>query len=135
MKVTIEVSSQTIADIMITAIESGDPVTTASRGGWCAGIYAGSKDTKPPKNRTDPRDPWYADPLFWEHSFVIQVDEVDDETGHITAHFLTEAEFAEGLALLAETYPLVLGDLLGDLDAAAADSFLQFVTFGRLVYG
>jgi len=136
MKITIEVPSQTIADIMTTAIESGDPVTTASRGGWCAGIYAGSAETKPPVNKTDPQYPWYADPQFWGQPFVIQVYEVDDEsTGHITAHYLTEAEFAKGLALLAETIPETFGQLLGDHDAADVDTFLQFVVFGKFVYG
>jgi len=36
--VKIDIPNSVIADMFCSAIESGDPVTTASRGGWCAGI-------------------------------------------------------------------------------------------------
>lgn len=39
MHIKLEISAERIANMMISAMESGDPVTTAAKGGWCWGIY------------------------------------------------------------------------------------------------
>lgn len=134
MQVSLTIPDERIADLMITAIESGDPVTTASRGGWCSGLYWHSKDADPPEG--DGKTPWYADPAIWAGDFLIQVIEVDDETtGHETAHLITRTKMEHGLAVMAVKFGQHFGDITGDnIDAATADIFLQCILFGEEKY-
>lgn len=134
MKITIDITSQQIADLMITAIESGDPVTTASRGGWCAGIYWESREDVPPESNED--GPWYAQQETWKGDFVVEVIEVDDEvTGHETSHKIGQKEMAAGLTVMATKHPNVFKDILEDnVNASTADMFLQCVCFGEERY-
>lgn len=82
MQVTTQVSTRRIADLFVSAIESGDPVTTASKGGWCYGIYWKSKATKPPGGKT----PWYDQPALYERKdFQVEVWEVADENAYMRA--------------------------------------------------
>lgn len=133
MFISVEVSTDTIRHLFTSAIESGDPVTTASRGGWCAGVYWRTKDHTPPKGN------WYYDKPEWYGSaaFQVQVDEVSDErTGKITSHILRRRHLLVGLAKMAEECPEAFANVLkGETDASDADCFLQCVTFGKLVYG
>jgi hypothetical protein len=129
--ITTEISSRRIADLFVTAIESGDPVTTASRGGWCDGIYYRTKQTKPPKGL------WYDNPAFFDApDFQVEIVEVDDETtGHTTGHIITRTNLLNGLKVLADKFPQVFADVVDDnVDAATADIFLQCVCFGEEKY-
>jgi phage-related tail fiber protein len=112
---------------MTSAIESGDPVTTASRGGWCAGINLCGKAGEPE---------WYAIGAFWESNFLIEIVEVDDEaTGHQTKHRVGRRHFREGLAIMARKFPGRFTQVLEqNTDAPCADIFLQCVLFGEEKY-
>lgn len=136
--VPVQISSETIANLFVTAIESGDPVTTAARGGWCAGIELESPGDVAPD---DPaiNDPWYANPRRYEDPALrLKIVVVDDEdTGATTDHFIGLKEIAAGLTKLAASadYNHHFSDIVGDnIDAATADIFLQFVCFGEEVY-
>lgn len=134
MHITIEVTPERIADLMITAIESGDPVTTAARGGWCDGIYWMSRDSDPPESNKD--GAWYAQRRTWANAFVIEVIEIDDETtGHETSHKVGPDDFVRGLTIMATKYPHMFKYIVQDnVDAPTADIFLQCVLFGEEKY-
>jgi hypothetical protein len=129
MQITINVSSEIIANMMISAMESGDPVTTAARGGWCAEIN--NKSCKSFKG-----DWWYADPKYFEGEFKFNVVEVDDETtGHQTTHTVRPGDMARGLAVMAQKYGHLFAHVLNDdTDAPCADIFLQCILFGEEKY-
>jgi len=128
MKIEIEVPAHVIANMMISAIESGDPVTTAARGGWCSAInlIAGG----------EARDVWYADAKLYEGDFLIEVVEVDDETtGHETRHAVRPDDMIIGLRRMATQFPHLFKEVLGDnTDASCADIFLQCIVFGEEKY-
>lgn len=149
MKIELNIPSQTLADLMTTAIEGGDPVTTASKGGWCWGIYWHSHKSMPPAGI------WYADAKRYEASnFKIEVIIVDDENlfdrsprtpdatieanlknGCFKSRVVTLADIATGLAKMAEIFPSDFGDVLaGNADAPCADLFLQAILFGKETY-
>lgn len=135
MQITLTIKPESIAVLMISAMESGDPVTTASKGGWCDGIYYHTKRSKPPEALGNGL--WYTAPEFYESpDFQIEVVEVDDETtGHRTGHIITRSNLLAGLKTLAEKFPHHFADLLtGNTDAATADIFLQAVVFGEEKY-
>jgi len=121
--VILTIPADRIANMMISFVESGDPVTHASKGGWCAGISL--------KFHTFPL--WYASPETWSNDFTVAVDEVGD--GKIKTHFIRRADLVRGLAILAEKYPdhfaMILRD---DTDAPCADLFVQCVLFGEEKY-
>lgn len=133
MQITVNVKLETIRDLFVSAIESDDPVTTASRGGWCAGFYWRTKESEPPRGL------WYNDKPGWYGSsaFQMQIDEVSDERkGTIKSHIIRGRHLRAGLAALAVHHPGAFANVLkGETDAADADSFAQCVTFGKLVYG
>lgn len=142
MQITTEVKSDVIANMMISAIESGDPVTTAARGGWCSGINVSEELEhefafyERPQSKS--KYPWYANPKFYESSkAVIEIIEVDDETtGHETTHKITPADMQRGIALMAKVCPEHFAYIVNDdTDAPCADSFLQCTVFGELKYG
>jgi hypothetical protein len=144
MKITIEISADRIANLMCSAIESGDPVTTAAKGGWCSGIYYRTKAHEPPKGY------WYVDPAFYESSqFQIEIHEVADEnifdvhapdetnlaSGALKIHTIRRKDLMKGLAAMAEKFPRQFAQILkDDTDAPCADAFLQAVVFGEEKY-
>lgn len=132
LQVKLEIPASAIANLMISAIESGDPVTNASKGGWCDGIYYRTKKAKPPKGEL-----WYAKAAFYEtKDFQIEVVEVDDEeTGHTTGHIITRANLLAGLKTMATKFPDRFAQIIEDnTDAPCADVFLQCVVFGEEKY-
>jgi len=133
MQVNLEISAERIADLMTTAIESGDPVTTAARGGWCSGIYWRTPRATPPLAG---KDPWYARVSYWGGDFQITIVEVDDEvTGHKTEHVVGKNEFQRGLQVMAQKFPDAFGQIMAnDIDAGCADLFLQCMLFGEERY-
>lgn len=138
MKIEIEVSAERIANLMISAIESGDPVTTARKGGWCDGILLESHDQA--RIERDSKGPWYAEPkLYTEPNLKLIVIEITDESkpdGEPKNHFVGLREIGDGLTKLASgKYAHHFGDILSEnSDAATADIFLQFVLFGEEKY-
>lgn len=132
MKITIEIPSDRIANLMISAIESGDPVTTASRGGWCAGIDLLSCLQDLPETE----EPWYASEELWAADYRLKVTEVDDEsTGHTTDHLVGPADVERGLGVMAKDFPLAFCMILqDDTDAPCADILLQCILFGEEKY-
>lgn len=129
MKLQIDIPAQRIADLMITAIGSGDPVTTASRGGWCAGIFWQSESATPPQGI------WYAEPKQWEGTFKIEIVEYDETDGSKTRHKIGRSQVRLGLSLMAIKHPNAFAMILaGNIDAAVADTFLQCVVFGEEKY-
>ncbi len=136
MYVSINIPNDTIANLMTSAIESGDPVTTASRGGWCAGVFYVRENFPEAKL---PEGYWYADRPDWYTSaaFQIQVKEVTGErNGATKLHTIRGRHLRAGLTAMAKEAPEAFANVLkGDTDAADADSFLQCVVFGKLVYG
>lgn len=134
--VSLTIKPEKIAGLMISAIESGDPVTTAARGGWCAGIYAGSEADDPPGS-TEEHGPWYANPDYWARDFTVEIIEVDDErTGHTIAHRIGRAQIISGLQVMVSKFPIHFANAVSDDDdAETADIFLQCVCFGELRYG
>lgn len=128
MQVTLEVPAEKIANLMISAIESGDPVTTAAKGGWCNGINI--------LRGGDAHDLWYADPKTWDGDFLIEVIEVDDETtGHETTHKVDRAAMERGLKIMAQEFPHIFAQILEDnMDAPCADILLQCALFGDEKY-
>lgn len=131
LRVTLEVSAQQVADLFTTAIESGDPVTTASRGGWCEGINSADSAHSLPEGE----GPWYARPAFWAGDFHVTVVEYDEDTGATTDHKLDTARVEAGLLVLVQKFPSQLAAILGgDADAGTADIFLQCCCFGEEKY-
>ena len=128
-KITIEISSEKIAHLFTSAIEGGDPVTTASRGGWCAGINWASPQPVP-------TGAWWADPANWESIPPLKIIEVDDETtGHTTTHRVNGIRVRDGLAKMASVFPHRFAQILSDeIDAPCADAFLQSMLFGEEKY-
>lgn len=143
MKIQLEIPTERITQLMCSAIEGGDPVTTASKGGWCWGIYWHTWKATPPAGC------WYADKSFWDGQFRLQIMEVADEniydrgaseaanikTGALKLHTVTDKEFAKGLAVMAEKFPHQFGQVMQDnIDAPCADAFLQAMLFGKEKY-
>jgi len=126
VKITIQITPGIIACLFTSAIEGGDPVTTASRGGWCDGIYC-------PKAG----DRWeYDAPNQYEKAFTLKVVEVDDETtGHKTTHTVRMKHVRKGLEIMAKDFPEQFAQVVrDDIDAPCADLFLQCVLFGDEKY-
>jgi hypothetical protein len=163
MQITLNIPADRIANLMCSAIESGDPVTTASKGGWCWGIYYRTRDTEPPKGN------WHYDrPDFYDaDDFQIEIIEVADEnafqwfyddgtpcegmfgagadfdvttdknlaSGALKSHIVTRDHLHAGLAVMAEKFPHAFAQILqDDTDAPCADAFLQAVVFGEEKY-
>jgi hypothetical protein len=129
VKITIEIPDDRIINMMISAIDSGDPVTSAHKGGWCAGIGYVGKFKETTEN-------WYADPAFYARPFKLEIIEVDDETtGHQTKHYVKRADMVRGLTVMATKYPHLFRYVLeNNTDAPTADIFLQCTLFGEEKY-
>src|ERR1700744_615657 len=105
MQINLEISTDRIVQLMCSAIEGGDPVTTALKGGWCWGIYWHSRKAEPPAGI------WYADKALFDGQFRVQIIEVADEklyerdddvdanlkSGAFKLHTVTNKHFAKGL--------------------------------------
>src|SRR5260370_789930 len=129
MKITVEISTKRIADLMVSAIE-GNHMTRA----WCAGVSLerrGSKtgDAAVAAMETGNEDPWYANQNLYDGSgFAIDISEQDEETGRVTSHLVTPADFVAGFTLMATKHGRHFGDFMGENeDGITADVFLQCV--------
>lgn len=126
MQIKIDVPSERIANMMISFIESGDPVTCARKGGWCVSVA--NKSRKAIKG-----DWWYADSKYFTGSFKFEVIELDDETtGHETKHTVGHDDIVRGLTVMAKKFPNQFGQIMrDDTDAPCADIFMQCILFGE----
>lgn len=129
MHIELEITSDRIANMMISFVESGDPVTCARKGGWCVSV--GNKSRKAVAG-----DWWYADPKYFTGSFKFEVVELDNETtGHETKHLVGPADMIRGLTVMAAKFPYIFKQVLqDDTDAPCADIFMQCILFGEEKY-
>lgn len=130
MQIIIEIPDDTILHLMTSAIEGGDPVTTASKGGWCAGIFWHSR------NATPPNGPWYSNPTTWSAEFQVEIVEIVEEaTGREKTHKVRRADALRGLTVMAKKFPENFAEVMADkIDAMCADAFLQAMLFGEEKY-
>lgn len=133
MKITIDIPAATIAQLFASAIEGGDAVTTASRGGWCSGIYWKSKDL--PESQL-PRGAWYTNANIYTRPLALQIVEIVNETtGRKRSHWIGSGDVARGLAVMARVFPRQFEQVLQDnVDGPCADAFLQSMLFGKEKY-
>lgn len=126
--VSYKVSPRRIADLMVSAIEGGSNYWL--RGG---GIYLESPGDVAPDDTHD--GPWYDNPRRYEDpDLCLKV--VEDDDGAETDHLVRQADITRGLQLMAEKSPDHFADIINENDdAITADVFLQYVTFGEIVYG
>ena len=128
ISIALDIPVERIANLFASAVEGGDPVTTARRGGWCEGIRS--------KKRSRAAGDRYARPDTYRGDFLIEITEIDDETtGHKTKHIIHKAHVRHGLKIMAENYPRQFGQITTDnIDAPCADIFLQCTLFGKEKY-
>jgi len=139
MRIEIDIPAERIADLLTTAIESGDPVTTAMKGGWCDGIHWRSAKATPPAILDAIGRPvrWYSAPtLFRGKKWTLQIVEVDDEVqGTRKRHHVGPRNVREGFKVMARRYPNEFAKVLAnEIDAACADIWLQCILFGEEKY-
>jgi hypothetical protein len=128
MQITIDIPAEHIANMMVSAIESGDPVTSAAKGGWCRGI-----DNVSRKKFTG--NWWYADAKYFTGRFAFDVAEYHEEDDTQTHHRINQTRVAAGLKIMAEKFPRQFSQIFkDDTDAPCADIFLQCVVFGEEKY-
>ncbi len=132
MIITVEIKPAKLAELFSSAIEGGDPVTTARRGGWCEGIYMHGNR----RAAIEGDAPWYTRAEAFTGPFALKVVEVTDETqSTLKAHKISHVDVARGLMRMAEVFPDAFADVLkGAIDAPTADAFLQAVVFGEEKY-
>lgn len=130
MKITIDIPSQKIADLMVTVME-GNYMTKA----WCHGIYL---------NLSDPMvlsSPWYSNPALYEKSFELEIVEILDESkmlseDNLKRHICGSAAFVNAFRLMVEHSPRAFADFMNDnYDSITADVFIQYVALGEVMYG
>ena len=128
MKIEIDIPAERIANLMISAMESGDPVTTAARGGWCQEIR---RTSRKPFTGTW----WYADPKYFEGQFSFKVGEFDEDNDSVSWHRVNRQRVADGLRTMARDFPHLFAQIIEDnTDAPCADIFLQCIVFGEEKY-
>lgn len=140
MRIKIDVQASTIANMFVSFIESGDPVTH----GWCRGVYYHSKKAKPPKVLTIKGEDvavgdrnWYEfEGIYDDPSLMLEVHEYDEETGKIVKlHQVLRRHLIKGLVIMAKKFPRQFSQIIGDnTDAPCADLFVQCVLFGEEKY-
>lgn len=137
MQIKIEIPADRIAQLFASAIEGGDPVTTARKGGWCNGINLTGMSFPLGKDEPVP-DYWYTlKGLFDTAKPTLEIIEVDDETtGHETKHeAIGMMEVERGLTVMATKFPHLFYQIMEDnIDSPCADIFLQCMIFGEEKY-
>lgn len=146
MKIELEIPAEIIANMMTSAIESGDPVTTGIKGGWCDGIYWLNARHQRVTTRGEP---WYAEKTIYEGRFLLEIAEIVDEAkfhpnkrqaanikaGAVVLHKVDARQFKRGFEIMARTFPDHFAQVMADnTDAPCADIFLQCVLFGEEKY-
>jgi hypothetical protein len=127
--IQLAVTSQQIADLMTSFMESGDPVTM----GWVRSVDAHVTDNKGSFGRL-----WYAEPTFYEQpGFIFKITAEDPVNQAAKEHLIGACAFHAGFTKMAADpgYRYALLALVDDVaDAATADIVMQFVVFGKEVF-
>lgn len=129
--VQIEIPCDRIANLMCSAVESGDPVTR----GWCGGIYYKAKGHKLPKGWKGTC--WYYDhpELYAADDLQLEIVEIDEDADKPTKHAVNRERLLRGIATMATKFPDEFAQIMhDDTDASTADVFLQCVLFGEEKY-
>lgn len=131
--VTTSVPWETIANLMISFVESGDPVTRS----WCSSVRATEDSLR--RWRALPRSAheiWYSEASFWSRpnwqiTLVTEKGTEDEEL-----RVLGLRNFEAALVLLADgKYRHHFADIVSqNTDAATADIFMQMAVFGEEKY-
>ena len=126
--VNLDIPTQRIADLMVTAFEGGS-------GYWC---HASDVALEVPDRA--PGTIYYADPAFWDGGgqIIVRYDDPDkDDEGESTGRKVFGlTQLAKGLQIMAEKYPRHFADFVAENDDAdTGDCFLQCVILGDVVYG
>lgn len=108
-------SSQDVADLIVTAFEGGINY-------WCGGTNLVKGENV--------EQPWYSCPKFYEKDFEIVLDDAEGDDGPWK---LTPDAIRRGI----DKMPLELAQAIFDeeYDANDADTFIQLCLFGEIVYG
>lgn len=126
IKIEQVISYRMIADIMVTAIESG------YSSAWCEGV------TNNTQRKGDAHKPWYDDEAYYaqeDFSFTIREDDEEGDN-EVTDHVVGPNVMREALQAMANNSPSHFADLIGNKhDAETADVFLQYLALGEVYYG
>lgn len=118
MTTSMMLSSEQIADQMVTALEGGS-------NHWLEHFHLINGSPTPVR-------PWYADPKLWAGDFEIDVC-IGGEDEHVT---LTPTHILRGQQILLDDYPHRWTEIVEETgDAETADVFLQLCVFGEVVFG
>lgn len=129
IKTEVEVTPRRIADLMVTAIESGI-------GYWCKGVYLRS-----PRISTGHTGPWYDDENLYEvraEELSIEVVELDPSSAE--GSWIINLKSMEKAFMLMQSFGKPKGYCWRDFineneDAITADVWFQLAVFGEVVYG
>lgn len=78
VSINLRIPLDRIAELFASAIDGGDPVTTAARGGWCDSIRPGGISKA--RAHSISQDYWYGQPQFYDGGFLLYITEVTEET-------------------------------------------------------
>ena len=122
LTVKVKVPTELIADLMVSAVESG------YLNYWLYDVQHDSGENW--------ESPWYSDPGYYTDKnlrFTIAYLGLDDKRHD---EVVTLESILKGLEVLAEKCPRQFSELVGENgDAVTADCFLQCIIFGDIVYG
>ena len=126
--VNLDIPTQRIADLMVTAFEGG------------SGYWRHASDVALAVPDRAPGTIYYADPAFWDGGgqIIVRYDDPDkDDEGESTGRKVFGlTQLAKGLQIMAEKYPRHFADFVAENDDAdTGDCFLQCVILGEVVYG
>lgn len=126
MEIKLYITPKKLAYIMISAVE-GNHMTRA----WVSKLYVTGTSKKWDGKL------WYGEPSFYEEDFSFSVVEYDEVTGEKKVRRITQKKMQKGVKLMAEKYAGHFADWFGDggWDNITADTFLQCVALGEVVYG
>jgi hypothetical protein len=120
---TREITAQMISDQFVAAFE----------GGCTYWLNAATPSDATRKNATE--RPWYGSAAVFEGSFAIHL-EYDEAGKGDHERVITEADVKQGLEAMAISDSIRFDEIVQETgDALTADSFLQHILFGELVFG
>jgi hypothetical protein len=118
------IGDRAMADILITAIESGGYGSVVAKRPTAVAAM------EPPEALVE--EPWYGWLPLVKGGYYTVFDKYDDgKSGRIDRYTLQR-----GLEVLQEKYPKLYSDLVNEsYDVIAADALLQAAAFGDVIYG
>lgn len=117
MKIELDIPEETISNMVLSFVESRDPVTR----GWCSAVKGSAVRV--------------AAALVSGKDFTLEVVEHDEDTGKKTKHKVNRESFVKGLQTMAVKYPHSFRHVLeNDTDEPCADILFQCMVFGEEKY-